>query len=345
MTENNKKKKNFLSGQNFAELSDILYAGNISTNLFLKLNKENLKIISKNDLFVTFKIKNLKIKDGDIIFCSSGYLEVLFYYLNKAKKVRNLTLISGQSDRSIDSKIFNKKPDTIVNWYSTNIDHQDPKLIPIPLGLANDYSPKNIRIENFIEFKQQNIEDVEKEEKLYINLQKNTNLKERSKLVDSLKHQNWVIFKEPNLEITEYLSDLHKYKFVLCPWGNGYDTHRLWETLYAGSIPVTKYHKTFKDFSSLPIIFVNDYKEINLDLLKENAEKFKDLNLEILNFEYWKNKTSEQVKDSLVSSEEIFENPLFEYFYWQKHELKRKIRNKLKIARYYFHKILKKISY
>ena len=81
-----------------------------------------------------------------------------------------------------------------------------------------------------------------------------------------------------------------------------------------------------------------------MNLLKKNAEKFKDLNLEILNFEYWKNKTVKQTNESLIFSEEILENPLFEYFYWQKHELKRRIKNKSKIARYYFHKILNKIS-
>ena len=28
------------------------------------------------------------------------------------------------------------------------------------------------------------------------------------------------------------------YKFVVAPLGNGPDSHRIWETLYAGSIPI-----------------------------------------------------------------------------------------------------------
>jgi hypothetical protein len=38
----------------------------------------------------------------------------------------------------------------------------------------------------------------------------------------------------------EYLKSIMNHDFVLCPRGNGRDTHRLWETLYLGSIPIVK---------------------------------------------------------------------------------------------------------
>ena len=179
MQSNNLIKEQYLSGQNFVKLSDVAYAANISTGLTNSIPKENITLISQNELITTYKLNNLHLKNGDVIFCSSGYLELLFYYLNKVKKIKNLTLISGQSDISVDHKLFLKKPECITKWYSVNVDHSDSVLKPIPLGLANDYSPKNIRINDFLSFKEGN---PQKENKLYINLQKSTNYKEREKL-------------------------------------------------------------------------------------------------------------------------------------------------------------------
>ena len=46
--------------------------------------------------------------------------------------------------------------------------------------------------------------------------------------------------QEPNLTKKDYLDALTNYKYIFCPEGLGLDTHRFWETIYAGSIPVTK---------------------------------------------------------------------------------------------------------
>ena len=42
----------------------------------------------------------------------------------------------------------------------------------------------------------------------------------------------------------EYLNELSKYRFCLCLRGNGIDTHRFWESLYLGVIPVILNNKT-----------------------------------------------------------------------------------------------------
>ncbi len=332
-------KKNYLSGQNFAEFSDVFYAGNISKDTISLLDKQNVKIVTDNELFVTFKIKKLKLTNGDVIFCSSGHLEILFYYLRKLKIVNNITLISGQSDRPIDLKVFRKKPDCIKNWFSTNIIHEHPNLRPIPLGLANDYSPKNIRIENFLNYKRL---DIKKEESLYINLQKNTNLNERSKLKNLFKNEEWVVYKEPTLSISEYMNDLDKYKFVLCPWGNGYDTHRLWETLYSGSIPVVKYHKTFENLRSLPIVFVKSYNDINLNFLNNYVQNIIEINMDSLDIDFWKNEISQQPSGNSTVEEEVNENFMFEFYYWTMYEFKRYVKSNSKRIRYYLNKILKR---
>ena len=114
--------------------------------------------------------------------------------------------------------MFIKKPQSVTKWFAVNVAYKDTNLIPIPLGLANNYSPKNIRINDLVGFK---FEKVEKVNKLYVNLRKSTNYKERENIENIFKNKEWVVIKEPNLSIDDYISDLNKYKFIFCPWGNG----------------------------------------------------------------------------------------------------------------------------
>jgi len=338
---NNLIKEQYLSGQNFARISNVVYAANFSNDPASSIPKENVKVIAQNELLTTYKLNNLHLKNGDVIFCSSGYLELLFYYLKKVKKINDLTLITGQSDISIDSRLFLKKPRCITKWYSVNVDHSDAILKPIPLGLANDYSPKNIRINDFLRLKKDN---TQREEKLYINLQKSTNYKERERLQNIFYKQEWVEFKEPILSIEQYLNDLNKYKYVLCPWGNGYDTHRLWETLYSGGIPVTKKHITYESFKHLPIIFVEDYEDVSYELLTREAQNFINIKCEILNMDYWEKEIlGINMKDKHIE-EIILENKIFELYYWKKLYLKSFVKNKNKIFQHYLKKVKKLIN-
>lgn len=339
MLYNNLPKNQYVSGQNFVLLSNVIFAANISNNLTGVMPEENIKVINENNLYKTYKIENINLKDGDVIFCSTGYVELLFYYLKKLKKVNNITLITGQSDRPIEQNLFNEKPKCIVSWYSVNVNHKDELLKPIPLGLANDYSPKNIRIENFLNYKNK---IVTKERKLYVNLQKNTNLRERAFLQETFKKLDWVVYREPTLSIEEYLSDLHKYEFVLCPWGNGFDTHRLWEALYSGAIPVTKKHKTYKSFRKLPIIFVDDLSDLTLESLMIKKNLLEESNFDMLKMSYWKKEIFSTSKEN-YHKETVLENKIYELYFWKKLEVLSFFRNKLKIIKYFLHKVLKRI--
>ena len=101
-------------------------------------------------------------------------------------------------------------------------------------------------------------------------------------------NQKWVEIDEPNLKLEEYKRKLQQHRFVLCPWGNGVDTHRIWETLYSGNIPITKYHHTFSNLYNLPILFINNYYDINSDTLEE-FEQINDFHVknEQLEIKYW----------------------------------------------------------
>lgn len=55
-----------------------------------------------------------------------------------------------------------------------------------------------------------------------------------------------------------------EFRFVACPRGNGLDTHRFWETLYRGSIPVVLESKWAMNLISygIPVVTISDWRQL-----------------------------------------------------------------------------------
>ena len=120
-----------------------------------------------------------------------------------------------------------------------------------------------------------------------------------------------------------------KYKFIFCPWGNGFDTHRIWEALYCGSIPITKSHVGLS-FGSLPIISFENFNNLSIEKLITESNK-KDYNFEPLNLKYWNQLVKRDVNLSDKFSESIQEINHLEFLFWSRIRLLGFINSKLKI--------------
>lgn len=61
-----------------------------------------------------------------------------------------------------------------------------------------------------------------------------------------------------------YASVAAQHRFVACPEGNGIDTHRFWETLYRGSMPIVIDSPFIRNLQDLgvPMVVLNDWSEI-----------------------------------------------------------------------------------
>ena len=83
-----------------------------------------------------------------------------------------------------------------------------------------------------------------------------------------------------------------KYAFVLSPHGNGLDCHRTWEALILGCIPVVRTSPIDSLYEGLPVLIVNEWHDINEELLKNTIEKFKNksFSYEKLTLRYWMDK-------------------------------------------------------
>ena len=183
-------------------------------------------------------------------------------------------------------------PDNVIRWYSQNVNVIDPRIKSIPIGLENDFwFPKIRKKEKMIEKLQ---EPKSYRNLVYMNHTNSTNPQERTHIYELLENNLWVTTHRftngSNFDL--YIDNVYSHKFMVCPPGNGMDTHRLWETLYMGSVPIVKKDINNSFYGELPILYINEWEEVTEDYLNETWEIYQDKawNREMLTFEYWKNK-------------------------------------------------------
>ena len=141
------------------------------------------------------------------------------------------------------------------------------------------------------------IEPRKKKEKLcYCNFSINTH-KDRINCFDKIKDKKFIDFEHigdwGNYPLTqgEYYEKLNDYKFSICPRGAGWDSYRIWESIYLGVIPIIERNPWVENWEGLlPILIVDDWKDINKEFLKKEYSRIKKSKYDsnILDFNYWK---------------------------------------------------------
>jgi hypothetical protein len=228
-----------------------------------------------------------------IIFCKSDYLKNEF---KKIKKLKNeVILISGNGDHTIDDWFVSEMPDNILKWYCQNNSVYHDKLIPIPIGLENTLHNKRkghgvawpharqkiIKLNN--QFNSVNHQLPAK--LLYANFNEQTNLSHRQPIKELCLKNSFITWHEPLLEYNEFINAVLDHEAVVCPAGNGIDTHRLYEILYCNRIPVVvkmgNYPLYTELYEKLPIVIL-DTIELIIAVKQKNTQQ------SLLDFQYWK---------------------------------------------------------
>lgn len=207
--------------------------------------------------------------------------------LEKIKKNndKNFILITHNSDDPIDEVEI---PENLLKWFGTNMEYEHEKIIPIPIGLENDHWHPQKR--SILEASKGNINRIPKALSQFNPV---TFPQERQQLLRNIL--NGLVYADSYYCVNgerfqTYADNLTKYAFCLCPRGNGIDTHRIWESLYLGCIPIVKKHPTHNFERDLPIIFVDYWLEITKEFLEQKIKEI-DHSLfqsELLTMSYWK---------------------------------------------------------
>jgi hypothetical protein len=120
----------------------------------------------------------------------------------------------------------------------------------------------------------------------------NINRLEINKTIENSK----IIDKYSEINNRKYLSLVGEYKFNISPEGNGFDSHRIWESIILESIPIVENTSFISNLASegVPLLVLNEWKEIYEitpkflnDYYKKNLSRVKSYKK--VYFEYWKN--------------------------------------------------------
>ncbi len=258
------------SGEWFLSLSDVIITS---------YSKEQAHVNSRN-LYKNKKILYVENEwnedsESKIIGVYTDFFNSNIHRFNKFKSAK--IFLVHNSDCVINEDLtttwLNTNPNITI--YSQNLTFEHPRAFVLPIGQANSMWPHGDKTPWLNSIPEKDID-------ILLTYCENTSPLRIQ--LNSLNHKS--ITKAPKCNYSDYVSHLQRSKFVICPPGNGPDTHRLWETLAAGAIPIVLKDDFIKQlvrtFSDIPLLICENYNSINYDNLKY---EFK--NMDFLNKEFW----------------------------------------------------------
>ena len=250
---NNLIYKEIISGDRIISLCDFVLLSkdiydfhqnlnNYANDIIIIKDFKNINIDLLNLHFKSFC--NKKNKQEVKLFIYTHILDLFIKYVlpNLDKSIQYILYIHNSDHPFNDSYSELVNSNIIKKIYSQNIDYSLPntKLNLLPIGIANSMWKHGNLVELYSTIKK--IYKNKKTKNIYVNINPST-YPYRQVLLNKIKELN-------NFNVAsgkpykEYLLELASHRFCLCIRGNGIDTHRFWESLYLGVIPVIINNKT-----------------------------------------------------------------------------------------------------
>jgi hypothetical protein len=274
---------------------------------------KNPKSSCNNDTSYLLEMTNHMFHGMSVYVCSDLLKFFVNHILHKINK--KFVLVSGDSDLCVPKEALNSHEfNTLINspfllkWFLQNTQVQNnPKMIQLPIGLdfhtiSNEPThgwklPNESHLPGAQEFALVSIKEnskpfYERIPKIYVNFSKiNDRFGDRVNSVKSIS-TDIMVFNDNFTKRTINWQIMSTYTFVLSPFGNGMDCHRTWEALCLGCIPILKAPNFRKMFENLPVLIVDNWSEVNNELLLKTISEFKQrtFNYEKLCLKYWTDK-------------------------------------------------------
>lgn len=226
-----------------------------------------------------------KVKPGNTIFVQADLAAEFFEKFHAEIPCRYI-LITHNSDAEVPGMCKGYLEDgKLIAWFGENWDgYVHPKMHQIPMGLANTTWPNGNgdTVTKVIEMK------VAKAHLAHMGLTIQTNYKERWE-VFRLFSQAPYVYRTIKKVFEKYLIDVAASQFEMAPRGFAWDTYRLWECLYVGTIPIVRTSQLDSLYEDLPVLIIKDWKEVNQKFLEEKILELsgKTYKMEKLTFDYW----------------------------------------------------------
>ena len=304
---------NIVSGEKFQLQCELIIGlkNDIAFNPLIRLMVNEGKI-KFQDISELQKMPDASYNNPKYIFIYTFHIK----HFNTAKLfqkfINKFVLLSHNCDDGIVSpeEINNIiSCDKLIHWWSSNLnipEIENGKLSYIHIGIANSqwqHGNSNhfkIIFENMNKlYRLDNTNyEIYKKNTIYFYFNVSTNKDARINCARILKAKglpNTCSFDIPH---EKYLLLLSTYKMAICPVGNGFDTHRLWECFYCGVVPIVlniPMHQTINKY--IPIIILDKWDDFDMDKINEQYRQimqssagdiYRDITKnKLLWFNYW----------------------------------------------------------
>ena len=289
---------NLLHGPAIADLCDYDFGdqagclGGVSGAFMKDANESNLEFIKRvnGKKFMTLFIDNIRLYKRKIL-CATATDQMrvdkmmeendLLHLLAEIMfmKETKFIIFCNNEDTPITEDIHAHIPQNVLAIYAANAIGYGGKVHPIPYGLQRKLYPVDVRLDVM----QSTMKSDPKPTKLlYINHAEHTNISERGNIREMFADKTFATIS-PRVDYPEYCKMIQAHKFMICPEGNAVDCHRNWEVLLLKRVPIMKRNPYLEEcYKDYPILWVDDYADVNKSLLAENDDLFiKSRNLDI----------------------------------------------------------------
>lgn len=201
--------------------------------------------------------------------------EMIDFFIRNRPSAK-VVLVVHNSDQTFTESDYLKVSPYVERVYAVNC--ESPSAIPLPLGFRDDqYASHDV-------LKQVRAEPAAPRTiPVLLNFLLATNPPERQAAYDALKDKPFC-YCDPEYLHMEYAKSLtftdksvmqkridfyrmlKRSRFAVCPPGNGRDTHRVYECLYLGVIPIVKTSFLDRLYKQFPVWIVNDWSEVTEQL-------------------------------------------------------------------------------
>ena len=215
------------------------------------------------------------LKPGSIVFCQSHLFSQFSKNILKNTNVP-LIVILGNSDYNFTSEDESDFDTPSFAWgLAQNMSVPVNQVEPLPIGLENAWRKNNGVKSDFDSLRRAH---ANKKNRIMWTFTIGTNDQERSSATGALLRSKSADNLGPITQ-KEHQRALKEYSFVASPPGNGLDTHRTWEALYLGCIPIVKRSFMTETFENLglPIWVIDSYEELASLEESELEQKYKTL--------------------------------------------------------------------
>ena len=204
-----------------------------------------------------------KLEEDDLVFLNLDYFENLINYLNNNVVSNKFILVTQNSDRDFTKSMFDLIDRYVSKVLAINCNFSSEKVYKIPLGF-NDHSTEVLDNEDFIFIEKQNL--------IYMNFKLHHH-PDRPICFNYFNKFNWVDVENGILPLKEFYNKLKNYKYCISPRGTGIDTHRIYECLLYGVIPIVTKSTLDELYKDMPVIIVDKWEDITSEYLIETYEE------------------------------------------------------------------------